>query len=104
MDQDVQDPVVLFKALANDKRFEVLQILMQDKEKSVNDLIPLTGLTQSALSQHLARLRACHLVKTRRHAQTIYFLFIRHDCALSLCAFLICLNGLLEDPDKLAVG
>ena len=31
------------------------------------------GLTQSALSQHLAKLRAVGIVATRREAQTIYY-------------------------------
>jgi len=42
-------------------------------EKSVGELEPLVGLSQSALSQHLARLRREHLVATRRDAQTIFY-------------------------------
>jgi DNA-binding transcriptional ArsR family regulator len=42
-------------------------------EKSVGELNEAVGLSQSALSQHLARLRAEGIVHTRREAQTIYY-------------------------------
>ena len=42
-------------------------------EWSVGELEDVVGLSQSALSQHLARLRRDNLVKTRREAQTIYY-------------------------------
>jgi DNA-binding transcriptional ArsR family regulator len=42
-------------------------------ERSVTKLQESVGLSQSALSQHLARLRADGLVTTRRESQTIYY-------------------------------
>jgi DNA-binding transcriptional ArsR family regulator len=39
----------------------------------VGALAEKVDLSQSALSQHLAKLRGMHLVKTRREAQTIYY-------------------------------
>lgn len=42
-------------------------------EKSVGELEEIVGLSQSALSQHLARLRRDGLVNTRRNAQTIFY-------------------------------
>ena len=42
-------------------------------ERNVGELERIVGLSQSALSQHLARLRNDNLVKTRRAAQTIYY-------------------------------
>jgi DNA-binding transcriptional ArsR family regulator len=59
--------------LANEKRLLVLCELMATVEMSVNDLAHAVGLSQSALSQHLAKLRAEGLVCTRREAQTIYY-------------------------------
>ena len=47
--------------------------LLLEGEKSVGQLVALIGLSQSALSQHLARLRRDRLVRTRRVAQTIYY-------------------------------
>ena len=62
----------LLKAMANEHR---LMILCQigSKECSVGELVKNVGLSQSALSQHLARLRRDQLVRTRRDAQTIYY-------------------------------
>jgi len=40
---------------------------------SVGNLAKAIDLSQSALSQHLAKLRALNLVSTRRDAQTIYY-------------------------------
>jgi DNA-binding transcriptional ArsR family regulator len=42
-------------------------------ERPVGELATMAGLSQSALSQHLARMRLQGLVKTRRDAQTIYY-------------------------------
>ena len=60
------------KALANRHRLMILCQLNQG-ERSVGSLQEAVGLSQSALSQHLARLREDELVKTRRDAQTIYY-------------------------------
>jgi DNA-binding transcriptional ArsR family regulator len=46
---------------------------LTEGELSVGELVEAIGLSQSALSQHLAKLRADRLVTTRRDAQTIYY-------------------------------
>jgi DNA-binding transcriptional ArsR family regulator len=58
--------------MGNPHRLMVLCRLIEG-EKSVGELERLVGLSQSALSQHLARLRRDSLVKTRRSAQTIFY-------------------------------
>ena len=62
----------LLKAMGNERRLVILCHLALG-EKSVGELQRLVGLSQSALSQHLARLRRVKVVKTRRAAQTIYY-------------------------------
>jgi ArsR family transcriptional regulator, virulence genes transcriptional regulator len=62
----------LLAALANERRLALLCELVEG-ERSVGQLVEAVGLTQSALSQHLAKLRAAGIVATRRHAQTIYY-------------------------------
>ena len=62
----------LLKAMGNAKRLEILYHLL-GKELKVGELEQLVGLSQSALSQHLAVLRTEDLVKTRRKAQTIFY-------------------------------
>jgi len=60
------------KALANRHRLMVLCELHKG-ELSVTKLQEAIGLSQSSLSQHLARLREDKLVKTRRESQTIFY-------------------------------
>lgn len=60
------------KALANRHRLMVL-CQLHGGELSVTKLQEAIGLSQSSLSQHLARLREDLLVKTRRESQTIYY-------------------------------
>ncbi len=70
----------LLKALANEHRLMILCKLAEG-ELSVGDLVAAIGLSQSALSQHLAKLRADRLVTTRRDAQTIYYRLTSADAA-----------------------
>ena len=66
------DAARLLTALANRHRLAILCALVEG-ERSVGALVDGVGLTQSALSQHLAKLRAVGIVATRRDAQTIYY-------------------------------
>ena len=71
-EQDVRRASELLKAMGNERRLMVLCNLLPG-EKSVGELEELVGLSQSALSQHLARLRRDGLVKSRRDAQRILY-------------------------------
>lgn len=62
----------LLKAMGNERRLLILCHLAVG-ERSVGELEKLVDLSQSALSQHLARLRHDGLVRTRRSAQNIYY-------------------------------
>ena len=62
----------LLKAMANERRLMILCHLASG-EKNVGEIEALVGLSQSALSQHLARLRRDKLVETRRTAQSIRY-------------------------------
>ncbi len=61
------------KLLANPQRLLILCRLVVEREMSVGQLEEAGELSQSALSQHLAKLRDDGLVATRREAQTIYY-------------------------------
>ena len=66
------DAAGLMKALGNESRLMILCTLAEG-ERSVGDLNAMIPLSQSALSQQLARLRGNGIVKTRRESQTIYY-------------------------------
>ena len=59
------------RLLANEQRL-LLLCRMSQGEASVGELVELTALSQSGVSQHLARLREGGLVATRRDGTTIY--------------------------------
>ena len=62
----------LLKAMANEARLMVLCQLIEG-EKSVTELQEAIGLSQSAMSQHLAVLREQEIVSTRRDGQLVYY-------------------------------
>ena len=62
----------LLRAISHKARLLVLCELANG-ERSAGELVERSGLSQSALSQHLAKLREARLVATRREAQTIHY-------------------------------
>jgi len=62
----------LLAAMANQSRLMILCHLLNE-ELTVTELAERVKLNQSPLSQHLAKLRALGLVKTRREGQSIYY-------------------------------
>ena len=75
----------LLAALANRHRLTILRAISA-REMTVTQLCVVTGLTQSALSQHLAKLRAVDIVVTRREAQHIYYSCESADVSILLQA------------------
>lgn len=68
----VLDAVSMLKLLSSPHRLAIL-CLLERRERSVSELAEHVDLSQSALSQHLAKLREQKLVATRREQQTIYY-------------------------------
>ena len=62
----------LLKAMANEWRLMILCQLAEG-EKTVSELQGLLGLSQSALSQHLAILRREKIVRSRKQAQSVSY-------------------------------
>ena len=72
MSKNAEEAADLLSLLANGKRLTIVEHLI-DNEMSVGDIAKKVSLSQSALSQHLAKLRSKKLVETRRERQTIYY-------------------------------
>jgi ArsR family transcriptional regulator, virulence genes transcriptional regulator len=70
----------LLRAMSNPHRLLIL-CLLNNRELSVSEINEQLTLSQSALSQHLAKLRQDGLVSTRRDAQTIYYSLSGTDAA-----------------------
>lgn len=66
------EAAAMLRALSNEKRLMIL-CQLGEGEMSVGQLLPLVGLSQSALSQHLAKLRDEALVATRRDGTAVFY-------------------------------
>lgn len=66
------DVVEVFKALSDPTRAQIIFVLT-DGERSVNELAQTVAVTPSAVSHHLAKLRAMRLVRTRRAGNQIFY-------------------------------
>ena len=75
----VDEAVELMRLAGNATRLKLLYILETLTEVNVSDLSDLLGVSVSAVSQHLAKLKVYGLVNSRRDAQTIYYRLAEHD-------------------------
>lgn len=91
----------LLKALANERRLQILCLLARG-ELSVGEINEMLDLSQSALSQHLAVLREEGLVHTRREAQTIHYAIVPGPAAAVMETLHRIFCG--PDPMKLKQG
>ena len=72
MQENADEAASLLKLIANPSRLLVLCALLT-REHTAGELEELVGLSQSAVSQHLAKLRHQNMVATRRDGQKIYY-------------------------------
>ena len=70
--ENADDAAALLALLANGKRLTIIEHLLE-REMTVGAIAKKVSLSQSALSQHLAKLRSLNLVETRRDRQMIYY-------------------------------
>ena len=97
--------VVLLKAMANEWRLMILCQLAEG-EKTVSELQRILGLSQSALSQHLAVLRREKIVMARKHAQSVSYSLAGNDASrvMSTLHEVFCESRVAEhgtmDPDS----
>jgi DNA-binding transcriptional ArsR family regulator len=73
LEQQAGEAARLLKLLANENRLLILCRLVAEREMAVGNLAEAIGLSQSALSQHLAKMREDGLVATRREAQMVFY-------------------------------
>ena len=72
--------VDLLKAMANEWRLMIL-CQLSEGEKTVSELQDILGLSQSALSQHLAVLRREKIVRARKDAQSVFYSLSGNDAS-----------------------
>jgi ArsR family transcriptional regulator, virulence genes transcriptional regulator len=59
--------------LANARRLQILCVLIEAGETNVGTLVNRVAISQSALSQHLAKMREEGVVRFRRESQTLWY-------------------------------
>jgi ArsR family transcriptional regulator len=72
-EKNATEVATILRSLANERRLMILCKLVEWGEASVGALAEEVGLSQSALSQHLARMREDGLVDNRRDGTTIWY-------------------------------
>ena len=82
-----EQAAALLKAMSNPKRLLILCMLCGSPGTSAGDLACATGLSPSATSQHLAKMREEGLIDSQRDAQRILY-FIKNAAVNSLIATL----------------
>jgi len=70
--ENVEAAATLLGAISSETRLYILNRLL-GVEATVSDLADEVGISQPALSQHLAKLKRLGLVRTRRDAQSVYY-------------------------------
>ncbi|MEC5290394.1 metalloregulator ArsR/SmtB family transcription factor [Aurantimonas sp. C2-6-R+9] len=63
----------MLRILANERRLLIVGELVKEREVNVSALARTVGLSQSALSQHLAKMRAAGVVASRRDGPTVWY-------------------------------
>lgn len=71
--ENAQRAAALLRAMSNENRLLILCHLIECKELSVGALLEQSTLSQSALSQHLAKMRDEGLITYRRVSQTLFY-------------------------------
>lgn len=65
--------VAFCKALGDETRQRILEILQSEGEKCVSDLVDVFNVSQPTISHHLNFLRQANLVTSRREGKQIYY-------------------------------
>jgi DNA-binding transcriptional ArsR family regulator len=75
----IEETAELMNLAGNSTRLKLLYLLENEKELQIGDLSEILGVSVSATSQHLAKLKAVGLVEPRHDAQTVYFRLTDHS-------------------------
>lgn len=73
LEKNAEEVADILRALANERRLMILCQLVEYGEVTVGSLVDAVGISQSALSQHLAKMRDEGIVAFRRDSQTLWY-------------------------------
>ena len=75
---DIEEEAELYSVLSNPLRLKIVYLLREKESLCVCDLKDILGVTASAISQHLAKMKAYRLVGTSKQAQTVFYSLTDH--------------------------
>ncbi len=81
------DVVAFCKALGDETRQRILEILQTEGEKCVSDLVDFFNVSQPTISHHLHFLKQANLVNSRRDGKQIYY-SVNQDNITECCGML----------------
>ena len=67
------DVVAFCKAMGDETRQRILEILQEEGEKCVSDLVDAFNLSQPTISHHLTFLKHANLVTSRKEGKQVYY-------------------------------
>ncbi|HBI35319.1 MAG: Transcriptional regulator, ArsR family [candidate division WWE3 bacterium GW2011_GWF2_41_45] len=70
----------IFMAISNPVRLKLIRCL-SEKPKKVNDLINICGMSQSAVSQHLAKLKKAGILETHKEGKFVFYKLLYPEAA-----------------------
>jgi len=69
----MKEALRIFKALNDRTRLKIVAFLMEEGEKCVCEIVPVTGRTQSTVSSQLAKLEDLGIIASRRDGKSVYY-------------------------------
>ena len=94
----------LFQAISDKKRQRIL-LLLEERDRCVNDLVDAFHLSQPSMSKHLSVLKNAGLVKDERRGQNVIYSLngeILKDCCREYFKRFECCHGLFADDGRKA--
>ena len=77
-EKNITEAVKGLKAIAHPARLKILCFL-QTKPATVNEIVDITGMSQSAVSQHLAKMKAFGVLRDKRDGNRIFYSVTNDD-------------------------
>lgn len=97
------DPTTLCKCLADDTRLRLVAMIHAREECCVCHLVDALDASQPKISRHLAQLRGCDLLRTRRDGQWIHYR-LNEDLPVWVGAVVDELTAALPEDERLALS
>lgn len=72
-DVDIKGKVKIFKVLGNERRLQILKLLLKNKELSVSEIAQNINLSFKSTSKHLQRLETVGFIKRNQHSFWGYY-------------------------------